>query len=78
MKKNIGTVLIVLLIFVGGFFLGRWTEEKRQAAICGVAILDAEKRWDQGCESKIAASFAAGERSERARQMDRVLDRLRR
>jgi hypothetical protein len=76
MKKHIATILMVLVIFVGGFFLGRWTEVKRQEAICGVAVLEAEKRWDQDCESRIAASFAAGERSERGRQMDRVLERL--
>lgn len=76
MKKNIGTVLIVLVIFVGGFLLGRWTEAKRQEAICRVAILEAEKRRDEGCESRVSDSFAAGERSERYRQRQRESDRL--
>jgi hypothetical protein len=53
MNKNIATVLIVLVIFVSGFFLGRWTEGKRQQALCRVTVVEAEKRKDEYCEAEI-------------------------
>jgi hypothetical protein len=46
MRNKLAAILFVLLIFVGGFFLGRWVEGKRQTAICQVAITETEKRKD--------------------------------
>ena len=61
MKKHIATILMVLMVFVGGFFLGRWSEGKRRGAICQVAIMEAEKRKDEYWNAELERTTAGFE-----------------